>query len=609
MSFNMDSGFRRNDGNVNNPTVPTISWQMTGNHWVSLPCIHPDDASVHLVSLLHRGSRGAVEFAGTPDHLNGAQTPLLALNIEMNGRALRLSEGGIAWERIFEWIPSFTSIVEGISVRGSIFAPHGRDADVPGLVYLIALENRSSELAKPVVTFNGCLGHRQLRVRSARAFADAHQVTHGADDVLLLDGAALPGLASLAIAAEGAPAVAVADDALERKFSFRFEVSLEPGEKWNTALYIAAGAERDGAAATLAVLRRRGWRDLLETTSRSLQGMMQGDTESGAGRLIDRNLLFAYFFGVGRAIDDAQFYMVRTRAPWHDAGITVRDWEALIWLLPAVQLIDAPLARELILRACEVHGYAPGHGLHYLDGAIFEPGFSLEGAAAYALAVDRYIRETGDDQIVEEPILADTLYLSHEEIARRRDPRYPLYTTEVHPDGQAAPMGFTLHANAVAAQALDVFGRTLDEETARQVEPAAAVRAALARHFTVQANGQSTLASAIDLDGKSVQDDFPSASAFWLPLYEAFDRSDSTYRRTVKSVAPSQWMSHWCARLSGPNAGEAAGFLRRAPLFEGIACEAIDADGNAISGAGDAALAGLLAWSMWQAIHVVGVRL
>ena len=30
-------------------------------------------------------------------------------------------------------------------------------------------------------------------------------------------------------------------------------------------------------------------------------------------------------------------------------------------------------------------------------------------AAAYALAADRYIRDTGDDQIVEEPVLADTL--------------------------------------------------------------------------------------------------------------------------------------------------------------------------------------------------------
>ena len=32
-------------------------------------------------------------------------------------------------------------------------------------------------------------------------------------------------------------------------------------------------------------------------------------------------------------------------------------------------------------------GYVPGEGLHYFDGTMFEPGFTLEGLAAYALAI------------------------------------------------------------------------------------------------------------------------------------------------------------------------------------------------------------------------------
>jgi hypothetical protein len=67
-------------------------------------------------------------------------------------------------------------------------------------------------------------------------------------------------------------------------------------------------------------------------------------------------------------------------------------------------------------------------------------------------------------------------------------------------------------------------------------------------------------------------------------------------------------MVHWCARLQGPDAAEVAEFLRRAPLFEGLACEAIDEEGRALSGAGDAALAGLLASTMWQAVNVLGVK-
>src|SRR5262245_50847737 len=33
---------------------PRIPWQITGNHWVALPCIHPADASIHAIGMLHR---------------------------------------------------------------------------------------------------------------------------------------------------------------------------------------------------------------------------------------------------------------------------------------------------------------------------------------------------------------------------------------------------------------------------------------------------------------------------------------------------------------------------------------------------------------------------
>ena len=226
-------------------------------------------------------------------------------------------------------------------------------------------------------------------------------------------------------------------------------------------------------------MRRRGWRSLLVATRDAIRSLEQSTGNEGVDGVINRNLLLAYFFGVGRALDDAHFYLVRSRAPWHGRGVTVREWEALTWTIPAVQLADAPLARELLLRACELHGYAPGSGVRYFDGTLFEPGFCIEGAASYALATDRYIRETGDDQIVEEPILADALYASSEDIGARRNGEVPLYSTEVTPSGQPAVFPYTLHGNAVVAQALDVFRRTLDEETAREVQEPEAVRAAL----------------------------------------------------------------------------------------------------------------------------------
>jgi hypothetical protein len=319
--------------------------------------------------------------------------------------------------------------------------------------------------------------------------------------------------------------------------------------------------------------------------------------------------LFSYFYAAGRALDDAHFYLVRSRAPWNGNGITVRDWEALSWTLPAIQLADPSLARELLLRASELHGYAPGLGVHYLDGTLFEPGFSLEGLASFALATDRYIRETADDQIVDEPVIAETLYASWDDLAERRDAHVPLYRTEVSLSGAPAPHPFTLHGNAVVAQALDIFRRTLDEETARKVEDPEAVRAALRRHFAVERSGKVTFASAIDLTGHQVLEDDPHASAYWLPVYEAMERHDSAYRRTVKGVGSEpHLLAQQCARLMGPEAATVLQWLRRAPLDNGLAAELVDADGRAIANGGDASLAGLLAWCAWYAVHALGAR-
>src|SRR5687768_1091301 len=592
---------------ISSTPIPPVPWQITGNHWVAVPCIHPADGAIHALGVLHRGSRSAVEFAGHADFASGRGPALARPVLQVNGEAVPLAEGALAWERVSGWIPTFTSTVGELVVRATIFAPYGRDADTAGLVYAIAVENRGAKDATLTIGLEGELGHRQLRVRRSRLFEDHHVVRQGDSGAVILSGSALPGLVAVAIAADGESVVRV--DAGAPRYAVSRQVRAPAGGQAETAFYIAVGPEGDGAEATTAVMRRRGWRSLLRATRDAIRSLEQSTGDEGVDGLLNRNLLLAYFFGVGRALDDAHFYLVRSRAPWHGRGVTVREWDALAWTIPAIQLADPTLARELLIRACELHGYAPGRGVHYLDGTLFEPGFSLEGAAAYALAVDRYIRDTSDDQIVDEPVIADTLYLSSEDLAERRDRNVPLYSTEVSPSGTSAAHPFTLHGNAVVAQALEILRRTLDEETSRGVEDPEAVRAAIKRHFTVDRDRKTAFASAIDLEGGTATDDDPIASALWLPMYDAVERQDSVYRRTVKGLgAEPGHLAQQCARLVGPDAGNVLSWLRRAALDNGFAAEHVDADGLATGNGGDASLSGLLAWTVWYAVHALGAR-
>src|SRR5690606_40762431 len=95
-----------------------------------------------------------------------------------------------------------------------------------------------------------------------RAAEDAHRVRESAHGVVILDGVAVPGIAALAIAADGDASVTIGAGATPT-YGITRKLTLGAGERTEQAFYIAAGPERDGAEATVGVMRRRGWRALL----------------------------------------------------------------------------------------------------------------------------------------------------------------------------------------------------------------------------------------------------------------------------------------------------------------------------------------------------------
>ncbi|MEO6445062.1 MAG: hypothetical protein ABIZ91_14225, partial [Gemmatimonadaceae bacterium] len=171
--------------------IPPIPWQITGNHWIALPCIHPVDGSIHAIGTIHRGARAAVEFAGGEDFASGRESALARPVLTIDGVTVNWSDIALAWERAFAWLPTFTVTIGTLVVRATVFAPYGKDADTAGAVYAFGFENRSGKDVHLTVGLEGTLGHRQLRVRTPHAFGDAHRVYRGAADAAILSGTAL----------------------------------------------------------------------------------------------------------------------------------------------------------------------------------------------------------------------------------------------------------------------------------------------------------------------------------------------------------------------------------------------------------------------------------
>ncbi|MGH9422700.1 MAG: hypothetical protein ACRD3J_22190, partial [Thermoanaerobaculia bacterium] len=369
-----------------------------------------------------------------PGFLEGDSAPLAQLFVTVDDETRVLGSESISWERAFGWIPTFSCRVADLTVRGTICAPHGANADIAGVVISVSFQNKSGRPRTFSLGLRGTFGHRQLRIRTPRDFADGNSVIAAEGNSILLEGASAESPLAFAIGGDGDFTRTVTDAAVP-SWQLEREVTLANGETHEAAFHLAGGPERDGAMAVLSVMRRRGAKALVDATRETLGQMEPTTGNASVDRLVSRHFFFSYFCSVARAIDDAHVYVMRSRVPWNGRGVTIRDWDALMWVLPAIQLADQSLARELLLRVCELHGYAPGGGVHYVDGSLFEPGFSLEGAAAYAIAVDSYIVQTSDDKIVEEPALADSLYGSHDDIEARRHNTHPLYSTEVNPDG------------------------------------------------------------------------------------------------------------------------------------------------------------------------------
>ena len=143
--------------------IPSVPWQLTGNHWLTLPCINPADGAIHAIGVLHRGARAAIEFAGGAGFEQHADAPLCVPVLRVNGSVVTLAAEGIAWERAVGWLPTFTCTIGDLVVRGTVFAPYGRDADMAGAVYTLGVENRGTQDAALEIALEGRLGHRQDR--------------------------------------------------------------------------------------------------------------------------------------------------------------------------------------------------------------------------------------------------------------------------------------------------------------------------------------------------------------------------------------------------------------------------------------------------------------
>lgn len=621
-------------------------WEVTGNDYLAFPCISPLDGGIHRLNVLHRGAVGLLEWASAraPE---STEAPLLGPELRVDGEPAPLR--GLAWEQVERWIPTFRAdLGSGLRLRGTLCAPGGGDLSISGATYLLEVENRGERERSVDVALAGTWRWSLRTIGSSRPLSAANRVSRGLNSPgLVLELGGEPALAALALVVEGADAryAAAAGDGPPRELAaedleapngepLRLRVGrtlrVAPGRRASVAFYFAVAVERDGALARVASLRHTGAAELVRLARLQLAQMTRRTRDPALGALLNRNLLFNVFFALGRALDDDRLYPVVSRSPLCPPSAVFRERDALLWSLPALILADPALAREALLRAFEQFSHRPGGHTHYLDGSLLSPAFALDHCCAYVLALDRYLRETGDETVLDEPIVGQVVEELDEFLLARLHPEILLAATEVLPSGEPADHPYVTYDNVLLwalSEALDRVWRGREEgRPANFAGAGEEVAAAIWRHCSAEIDGLRVLAWSTDLRGEVAVYDDPEGSLALLPFLGFCDAEDPLWRNTMEllhSPGYQFWLGErpypgmasrrrpglaslpgLCAELLGPRRDEALAVLRRLALAGGLACEAYDPDtGATAAGAHHAAAAGLLAWALWRALE------
>jgi hypothetical protein len=609
------------------------SAELTGNDYISIPFIRRDCA-MDGVNVLHGRLCGLVAWAGA-----GTDAPLFRPEVLVDGAPASFASA--SWRRLDRWIPSFQlTLADGSTLHGTICAPGGYPP-ARGALLRFELENRSRTNRQITLRLHIRWGATNLWIASGRRLDGMNRLLFdgsciclearsGRGPALAISGThalsvsgavrpadimALPTGAVLE-AANGTPLHAVAEQTF----------AVPPHRRAAACFFIGAGRERDGACAAARALGRSGPDHWLRQARLELSHILRAGEDPQRSELLNRNLLFNRYFAVGRGIDDDRLYLIRSRSTSCPAPALFNEREALFWTIPALILADTGLAREAIFRMFDAFSERAGEHLRYLDGGAFDPAFVLDQLLLYPWIADYYVRTTGDESLLDEPLLRQVLIETDNALYLRLHGQHMLCSTDLLPSGDAADHPYPTVGNALLWAFCDalprLWTRGTDEPPLRLEGAASEVAAAIWQHCTTELDGIAVLASSANLDGEAAVYDDPAGTIALLPFFGFCPADDPLWTDTMEFLRSRRYplwrdgevpglttrsdraharLAALCADLLGPAQQDALRRLARLRFPAGVAAGGYATETGDVIEPYHAALAGYLAWTMPRA--------
>jgi uncharacterized protein len=580
----------------------------TGNEYISLPETNRH-GGIQSINLLRLDLNGLLDFRGDSDEA------LLTPTLEVRGEEL-ISSASLNWHYKLGWLPCFEAILlNNLQIKGLVASPPG----VKGFIYQVSLYNRGENTVTVAAGWQGCwksfnytvLSSRKLEAKRSLAF------NHWTNSLVLEAQIGLP-LAALAFSTE--PATDWLINAEKGNFQTAATLILEPGALRTFTLYGAINLEADGAATTNVDLRRHGAAALIDQTQNWLEQRYINLGEPDLEELLNKNLFFSYFYTTARSLDSDQLVALTSRSPRYYVSGAYWSRDALLWSFPAILLVDQSSARDLLLAVYSRHTSHAGDHAHYFNGQVLYPGFELDQLAAYLIALEHYLRRTGDYEILEEKSIRNGLDNLADKVFQKFDPACGLYGTFLDPSDDPADYPFLTYNNALLQRAFcfmaDLQQQDLWFNRNDFAILACELETAIYEHCTVHGPCGLMFAWAVDGKGKFKLYDNPPGSLQLLAHYGFCSSDDNIFLNTVRWIrspnnnyfhpdssfmeagslhCSNPWPLGACNDLLALNVS-ALDFLRRVKMDNGFFCETVDPETGTVStGAAFASAAGFLA--------------
>ena len=601
-------------------------WRLpSGNDFISLPSLSAQDFSLPDLNLTSMRLRGLVEFKGA----KGA--PLFAPLVKIDGKALdlgKLKQAVIGREDF--WTPTYSAKVDGQwELRLRVVSPPSER----GFFLDLRLRNLSAKKAlKGVLGAQGSWGAMSLRINETYdlPYWRKAELYKGlaAKHVVLSTGLGAPEFALSLGSPDDLDVYEVSNKGGIAKYALSKNGVIQPGQELRVGITVGTGLDAPSAAAVNVEFKRRGLGPLSGQTGRWLQHRKRQTGDARLDDLLNWNSFFNLFFATGVTVDSEQFVSLTSRSPHYYVCGSYWDRDALLWSLPAIQMVDTQRARKVLEYAFLVQGRNIGVHSRFMDGVVLEPGFELDELCAPVIALANYVKQTGDQGLLKDFQVRDVLRRFERTLSSHKHPNLPLYDTLSGPDDDHEPQGYLTYDNVLVWKALLSLAELKErqgrgDEAKPLKEQAERVRQAIWQKLTVAGPRGNVFVWSSDLRGAHRLYTSPPGCLQLLPFFGFCSQDDPTWRNTAAYLhsreynysfageryaeigcnhSTQPWTLSLCNSLLSGRHEQAKALLQTLEMDGGIACEAFDSKtGKPFSGSAFATCAGFLAFAIHKA--------